>query len=99
MYDKLDAKVNNIDIGGFVLKTKWDTYKSGLKKKTSGADKRAHDTRGFVKKADYNAKLIEIETKIPSISGSATTSASTSVENKIPNISNLVKKQIMMQNC
>ena len=28
--------------------------------------------RGFVKKTDYNAKITEIEGKIPSISGSAT---------------------------
>ena len=32
--------------------------------------------------------------KIPSITGLATTSALTTVENKIPSISNLVKKQI-----
>ena len=33
MYDKSVAKVNNIDISGFVLKTKYDTDKSELKKK------------------------------------------------------------------
>ena len=32
-----------------------------------------------------------------SISGLATTAALTAVENKIPNVSNLVKKQIMTQ--
>ena len=30
MYDKLVAKVNNIDISGFVLKTQYDTDKSEL---------------------------------------------------------------------
>ena len=30
MYDKLVAKVNNIDTSGFVLKTKYDTDKSDL---------------------------------------------------------------------
>ena len=30
VYDKLVAKVNNIDISGFVLKTKYDTDKSDL---------------------------------------------------------------------
>ena len=34
----------------------------------------------------------EVKTEIPSIIGSATTSALTAVENKIPNVSNLVKK-------
>ena len=32
-YDKLVAKVDNIDTSGFVLKTKFDTDKSKLKKK------------------------------------------------------------------
>ena len=33
VYDKLVAKVNAIDTSGFVLKTKYDTDKSGLEKK------------------------------------------------------------------
>ena len=33
VYDKLVAKVNAIDTSGFVLKTKYDTNKSGLEKK------------------------------------------------------------------
>ena len=32
VYDKLVAKVNNIDTSGFVLKTKYDTDKSELEK-------------------------------------------------------------------
>ena len=43
-------------------------------------------------KTDLNAKITEIEDKIPSISGLATSSALTDVENKIPNASGLVKK-------
>ena len=46
----------------------------------------------FVKKLDYNTKISEIEGKIPSISGLATTSELTAVENKIPSVSNLVNK-------
>ena len=38
--DKLVAKVNNIDISGFVLKTKYDTDKSDSEKITSDADKK-----------------------------------------------------------
>ena len=30
MYDKLVSKVNSIDTGGLVLKTKYDTYKSDM---------------------------------------------------------------------
>ena len=40
----------------------------------------------------HNAKITEIQGKIPSITGLATTAALTAVENKIPNASNLVKK-------
>ena len=54
---------------------------------------------GLVKKADYNAKITEEEVKIYSISGLATSSVSIAVENKYPDVSNLVKKkkEIMMQ--
>ena len=43
VFDKLVAKVHNIDTSGFVLKTKYDTDKSELENKipdTSGLDKK-----------------------------------------------------------
>ena len=46
----------------------------------------------MAKKTDFNAKITEIEGKIPSISGLVTNSALTAVENKIPDVSSLVKK-------
>ena len=45
----------------------------------------------LLKKTDYNAKITDIEDKISSISGLATITASTPVENEIPDASNLVK--------
>ena len=86
VYDKLVAKINSIDNGGFILKSKYDTDKSELEKETP-------DTSWLVKKLDYDTKITEIEGKIKSISGLATTSALTAlkVENKIPNISSLVR--------
>ena len=48
---------------------------------------------GFLKKTDYNATVAEIEKKTPSISGLATTSAFNEIENKIPDVSSLVKKK------
>ena len=48
---------------------------------------------GPVKKGDYNAKTSEIESKMPSISGLATKSALTTVENKVPEVTRLVKKK------
>ena len=85
MYDKLVAKVNNINTSGFVLKTKYDTDKSDLEKKIPNIS-------GLVKKTDYNAKITEIKSKIPSISGLATNSVLTAVENEIPDVGNLFKK-------
>ena len=46
----------------------------------------------LLKKTDYNAKTVKIESKIPRISGLTTNAALTAVENKILNVSNLVKK-------
>ena len=48
---------------------------------------------GLVKKTDYNAKITEIESKISSISSLAANFALTAVENKIPDVSSLVKKK------
>ena len=94
VYDKLVAKVNDIDNSGFVLKTKYDRAKSDLeKKKKSDADKKIPDINGLVKKTDYNVKISEIEGKVPSVNDVATNVASTSVENKICDVSNLIKKK------
>ena len=92
MYDKLVAKENNIDTSEFVLKTKYDTAKLDLEKKISDADKEISDNIGLAKKRDYNVKISEIIAKIPNIAGLATNTALTAAENKIPDISSLVKK-------
>ena len=43
-------------------------------------------------KTDYDSKISDIESEIPNITGLATSTAFTAGENKIPNISNLVRK-------
>ena len=43
-------------------------------------------------KSNFNTKMNEVKNEIPSVTGLATTSALTTVEKKIPSISNLVKK-------
>ena len=43
VYDKLVAKVDNIDITGFVLTNIYDTDKSDLEKKISDADRKIPD--------------------------------------------------------
>ena len=46
----------------------------------------------MVKETDFYTKVIEIEGKIPNITGLATNSELTDVKNKIPDVSSLVKK-------
>ena len=92
MYDKLVAKVDKIDKCGFVAKTKYNTDKSDVENKISDANKKNPDTSGLVKKTDFNAKITEIVSKIPSICSLATSTALYAVENKIPDVSSLVKK-------
>ena len=46
----------------------------------------------WLKKTDFKTKVTEIECKIPIITGLATNSELSAVENKIPNITSLVKK-------
>ena len=73
VYDKLVAKVSNIDTSDSVLKTKYNTDKKELENKIPNAT-------DFAKKA----KLTELENKIPDVSNLATKTALTNVENKIP---------------
>ena len=73
--------LNNIDTSDFVLKTKYQTYKTEI-------DNKIHDVSNLVKKT----KLTELKNKIPDISNLATKTALTNVENKIPDVSGLVKK-------
>ena len=91
-YNSLKAKVDTIDTTNFVLKTKYEKDGSDFEDKISKIDKKITEFSGLVKKTDFNAKGIEIEGKIRSISGLATNSALTAVENKIPDVSSLVKK-------
>ena len=83
MYDKLVAKVNNIDTSDFVLKTKYNTDKTELENKIP-------DVSNLVKKT----KLTELENKIPDVGNLARQTAITTLENKIPDIS---KKQTITQ--
>ena len=91
-----DPKVD-IETSGFVIKTQYSSDKSDLEKKINRADKNITDITGLVKTTVYNAKITEIEGKIPNITGLTTAVALTVVENKIPNISDLAKKQIITQ--
>ena len=56
-YDKLVAKVNNIDTSWFVLKTKYNTDKSELENKLP-------NTSGLVKKQIMTLKLPKLKTRL-----------------------------------
>ena len=62
------------------------------KKKINDGEKKIPDVSGRAKKTDRTTKISEIAVKIPSITGLATVAALTAVENKIPNVTNLLKK-------
>ena len=81
IYDKLAAKVNNIDTSDFVLKTKYQTDKTEVEKKIP-------NVTDFVKKT----KLTGLENNIPDVNSLATKIVLRAVENKIPSVSSLVKK-------
>ena len=81
VYEKLAAKVNNIDASDFVLKTKYQTDKKELEKKIP-------DLTDFPKKM----KLSKLENKIPDVSSLATKTRLTAVEKKIPSVNSLVTK-------
>ena len=81
VYDKLVAKVTDIDTSDFVLKIKYNTNKTVFEKKIP-------NVTDFFKEA----KLTELENKIPDVSNLAKKTELTAVENKIPSVSNLVNK-------
>ena len=86
VYEKLAAKVNNIDTNAFVLKTKYQTDKTELEKKI------LMWLTYWMWLTDWKTKLTELENKILDVSSLATKTALTAVENKIPSVISLVKK-------
>ena len=74
-YYKLVTKVNGIDTTNFVSKTKYEKDGSDFEDKINKLDKEIPDVSDLVRKTDFNAKITEVEGKIPSITGLATSSA------------------------
>ena len=81
-YNKLVAKVDNIDTSSLVKKIDYNT-------KITEIENKIPDASGFATKTG----LTTVENKIPSVSNLTTKTALTAVENKIPSISGLVKKK------
>ena len=88
MYNKSITKFNSIDTNDFVIKNQYYTDKSALEKKIDDTSKKISDAS----EAYYNTKISEIEGKRSSITGLANTAALNTVKNRIPEVSNRVKK-------
>ena len=57
-------------------------------------NKKIPNTKGLVRKTDYNTKITEFESKLPGATGLVTTAAlyTLDIENKIPDITNMATK-------
>ena len=55
------------------------------------------DITNLATNASLNAKINEVKGEIPNVTNLASTTAVTAVENKIPNVSNFVKKLTIAQ--
>ena len=76
VYNKLVAKVNNIDVSDFVLKAKYNTDKTELENKIpdisnlatktalTTVENKIRSVSNLVKKRNYNTKVTEIENKL-----------------------------------
>ena len=98
VHDKLVTEVNATGTSRSVLKTRYNADKLGLEKKID-ADKNRPDTSGLLKKADCNIDITEIEGETPNITGITTNAVFNDIAfyccycwDKIPNVSDLVKK-------
>ena len=99
---KADIKnISNVDTSSFALKKNLANLKTEvdkldidkLKPVPTDLSKLSNVVKNdVVKKTDYNAKIAEIENKIPDTSNLTTTTALTTIENKIPDTNSLVKK-------
>ena len=72
-----------------MISLKKDVYNAKIK----NIEEKISDINNVATKASLNAKINEAKGEIPSIRNLAITSAVTAVENKIPSVSNSVKKK------
>ena len=99
---KADIKnISHVDTSSFALKANLANLKTGVDKLDIDKlvpvpvdlSKLSDVLKNYViKKTDYNARITEIENKIPDVSNLATKTELNTVENKIPDIGGLVKK-------
>ena len=61
VYDKLVAKVNNVDTTRFFKKTKYEKDGSDCEDKINKLDKKIPDVSGLLKKTGLNSEISEVE--------------------------------------
>ena len=61
VYDKLVTKVNAVDTSRFVLKTQYNTDKSGIKKQIDDADKKIRDAHALAEKQIIIPRSLELK--------------------------------------
>ena len=79
------SKLSNVVKNDVVKKTEYND-------KIKNIEDKIPDITTLVTKTTLNAKINEVKAEIPSINNLATTTALTAIENKIHDVSNLVKK-------
>ena len=79
------SKLTNVVKNEVVKKTEYNAKIKNIEDKTP-------DITNLATKTTLNAKINEVKSRIPSITNLASTTALTAVENKILNVSSLVKK-------
>ena len=103
MLSNLKIKVDKLDVDKLVpvpvdLSKLSDVVKNDVVKrdvyhaKITNIEDKIPDITNLATKTTFNAKINEVKGETPNITNLATTNAYTAVENKIPNVSNLVKK-------
>ena len=83
--NNLESKVDDLDVDELARAPTY-VYDELVKKVND------IDTSELVTKTDDNTIIKDIEDKVPSITGLATTTALNAIKNKIPNVTALVKK-------
>ena len=112
-YNKLKTKVNGIDTSTYVSRTKFENDIKNLDYIVDKTDKKIPDVTGLATKSSiasllatssFNSKITKIENKItavdsnvPSITNLATKTDLTAVENKIPDVTGLVKAIMLLK--
>ena len=82
-----------VDLGKLTDMVKTDVVKKNLyNAKIKNVEDKVLDFANLAIKTTLNAKINEVKEEIPSITNLATTTALSAVENKIPIVSNLLKK-------